>query len=760
MSTVYLAIQLSVAREVALKVMSPVLNADPVFSERFQREANIVGQLSHHNIVSIYDIGRHKNLNYIAMDYLPGGSVHSKMSQGLSGHEAMRITREVAGALHHAHDKGYIHRDIKPENILFRDDSSAVLSDFGVAKTVSSSSRMTNAGTVVGTPHYMSPEQARGKPVDGRSDIYSLGIVFYEMLTGSVPYQAEEAVAIAIKHLTAPTPKLPPQYAIYQKILNKLLAKDPGDRFQCGQDLIDAVDEIEATLTGSRTPHLTATDASGVQILPLFKALALTSYAVIAMQMGKLARYIMSWRWTPKRGIYRRPDTSVTEVMAPETGDTRATIVSTRIQRAAHYQTVSSIKYRIFSATTVLAIVVSLIWAAFSVSLQKLDLEFEKSIPSNIAHYANLTASYILSQDSDPQPEETSAPSEVIIAVPAKAEPSQQSSTPKPLAEKPAEPAPAPKFALQVDVKPENATVRILNIAQTYYPGIPLLPGRYNIEVSFKGYDTVQQWVEIDRAPLTPKFSLRKTPVPGAQFANELKSGGTGPEMVIIPAGSFIMGRNQVNNATPTRKVRIKNPIAVSKFEITFADFERFTAATGYKRPSDNRWGSGSRPVINVSWVDARAYTDWLKNSTGRKYRLPSESEWEYIARAGTSSDYWWGEGGKSAKKANCRRGCDSDYSGIFSGKSAPVGSYQGNSFGIHDTAGNVSEWVQDCFVGHYLNAPRDGSAIEQKDCKNRSIRGGSLKDSSAKLASYMRGSLPENKRESHVGFRVVVDLY
>lgn len=156
MSTVYLAIQLSVGREVALKVMSPALNADPVFSERFQREANIVGQLSHPNIVSIYDIGRYKNLNYIAMDYLPGGSIHDKMTTGLSTQESLRITKEIALALDHAHDKGYIHRDIKPENILFRENDAAVLSDFGVAKTVSTASRMTNAGTVVGTPHYLS----------------------------------------------------------------------------------------------------------------------------------------------------------------------------------------------------------------------------------------------------------------------------------------------------------------------------------------------------------------------------------------------------------------------------------------------------------------------------------------------------------------------------------------------------------------------------------------------------------------------------
>src|SRR3954467_3640701 len=194
MSTVYLAIQISVGRIVALKVMNPGLTSDPAFNERFQREATIVGQLSHPNIVAIYDIGREADLNYIAMDYLPGGSVHDKMINGLTGEEALRVTKEVANALDHAHEKGYIHRDIKPENILFRADNSAVLSDFGVAKGIVGVSRMTHVGTVVGTPHYMSPEQTRGQPTDARSDLYSLGVVFFEMLTGALPYQGEDAV--------------------------------------------------------------------------------------------------------------------------------------------------------------------------------------------------------------------------------------------------------------------------------------------------------------------------------------------------------------------------------------------------------------------------------------------------------------------------------------------------------------------------------------------------------------------------------------
>src|SRR5690625_6186675 len=145
------------------------------------------------------------------------------MASDTIAHESLQITGQEAKALDNAHQKGYIHRDIKPENILFREDGSAVVTDFGVAKTVRSASRMTNAGTVVGTPHYMSPEQTRGKPVEGRADIYSLGVVFYEMLTGQMPIQAEEAVAVAVQHLTAPIQRLPSQYQPYQKIIDKQL---------------------------------------------------------------------------------------------------------------------------------------------------------------------------------------------------------------------------------------------------------------------------------------------------------------------------------------------------------------------------------------------------------------------------------------------------------------------------------------------------------------------------------------------------------
>jgi len=768
MSTVYLAIQLSVGREVALKVMSPALNADPIFSERFQREANIVGQLSHPHIVAIYDIGRYKNLNYIAMDYLAGGSVHDKMANGLSAQEALRIIQEIANSLDHAHEKGYIHRDIKPENILFREDGASVLSDFGVAKTVSSASKMTNAGTVVGTPHYMSPEQARGKPVDGRSDIYSLGVVFYEMLTGSVPFRAEEAVAIAIKHLTAPIPTLPPQHSLFQPVLNKLLAKDPDDRYQRGREVVEAINNLNNTLSGNSTRYLTDTEPTAVQIFSLFKALLLTSYAALAAQTSELFSYLFSWRWNPKRGLYRHPKVIVTEIHSDNsTGEAnRATVVSTRIQRAAHYQAMKSPGLGWGLRISALGALLCLIWSAFSIALQRYQLPGEQQLPSAI-HSAALRSSQQLHLWFNPPPPAGGATAETNGLVHRTTKETEakenkaQLKTPPPKAEPIAldAPLPPPSFAINVKVEPENATIRILNIRDRYYPGIKLLPGRYHVEVSNKGYDKEEQWLTLENEDLNLKVSLRKTPVPGAVFHNQLGKQGKGPAMVIIPAGNFNMGDSSNSESAPVRRVRFKQPFAISQYEITFADFDKYSKASGTRKLSDNRWGRGSRPAINLSWHQAQSYVKWLRKNTGRKYRLPSESEWEYVARAGKTGNFWW-KGDDAKGRANCRRGCESKYSGLFNTKTAPVGSYKANPFKIFDSAGNVAEWVADCYQNHYLGAPRDGSAISSGQCTLRSSRGGSIKSTSHELSVHKRHKREATKGYSDVGFRVAVDLY
>jgi hypothetical protein len=250
MATVYLAVQQSVDREVALKIMSPALLADPNFGERFLREAKIAAKLHHRHVVGIHDVSRHGDYHYIAMEYLGGGPVLHKDGNPRPVSFALRVSREIATALDYAHKKGFVHRDVKPDNILLRDDGSSALTDFGIARALDSAARMTKTGAVVGTPHYMSPEQARGRPVDGRSDLYSLGIVLYELLVGRVPYNADDSLAIGIMHITEPVPVLPDSIAALQPLMSRMLAKQPEDRYQDGQELAAAIAEFAHRVGG------------------------------------------------------------------------------------------------------------------------------------------------------------------------------------------------------------------------------------------------------------------------------------------------------------------------------------------------------------------------------------------------------------------------------------------------------------------------------------------------------------------------------
>lgn len=246
MSTVYLAVQESLGRQVALKVMAPALVADRSFGERFLREARTVAQLTHQNILAVYDIGSIGHRYYLAMEYVSGGDLKQCIRQGaLPPEQALAILKQVASALGYAHQKGFVHRDVKPENVLFREDGTAVLADFGIAKAIGSGTRMTGVGMSIGTPHYMSPEQARGKEVDGRSDLYSLGVVLFEMLTGRVPYDAEDTLAIAFAHVNNALPQFPAALSSYQPLLDLLLAKDPAGRFADAGDLMAAIERLQ-----------------------------------------------------------------------------------------------------------------------------------------------------------------------------------------------------------------------------------------------------------------------------------------------------------------------------------------------------------------------------------------------------------------------------------------------------------------------------------------------------------------------------------
>jgi formylglycine-generating enzyme required for sulfatase activity len=240
---------------------------------------------------------------------------------------------------------------------------------------------------------------------------------------------------------------------------------------------------------------------------------------------------------------------------------------------------------------------------------------------------------------------------------------------------------------------------------------------------------------------------------PGAAFSDRLSTGESGPSMLELYADSFEMGGGPTSpnfDERPRHPVSLKR-FAMSKNEITFRDYDRFARATGRPRPRSTGPGRAARPVVNVSWRDAVAYTEWLSAQTGHSYRLPSEAEWEFAARSGTISRYWWGNEVGEAN-ANCFD-CGSEWSGR---ETAPVGSFPASPFGLHDLAGNVREWVQDCYVAGYENAPADGRAVDSPRCEQRVVRGGSFASASPKLRVTTRDQAEPDTRLDDLGFRVV----
>jgi serine/threonine protein kinase len=220
-----------VARKVLRQI--PDVNDESIAAfDRFLQEYEMIAGIDHPNIVKIYDLGVADDHAHIAMEYLDAGDLRQRISERIMAAAAVKYVREIASALARIHEVGILHRDLKPGNIMLRRDNSIALIDFGLAKRLRLHMEITGSGEIFGTPYYMSPEQGHGNPVDERSDIYSLGVIFYEMLTGDKPYQADTAMGIIYKHARAPIPLLPTRLAEYQSLLNMMLAKDPEDRLQ------------------------------------------------------------------------------------------------------------------------------------------------------------------------------------------------------------------------------------------------------------------------------------------------------------------------------------------------------------------------------------------------------------------------------------------------------------------------------------------------------------------------------------------------
>ena len=252
MAHVYRAVQKSLERPVALKILNPLHSNTPQFTQRFLNEGRIVAALNHSNIVTIHDIGVENGVHFIAMELLGGGDLKQRIRAGIPVDTALQYLETIAGALGAAHRKSIVHRDVKPANVLFRADGTLVLSDFGIAKRLGGDD-LTITGSTIGSPHYLSPEQARGQPVDARADVYSLGVVLFEMLTRRKPYRGASDIDTVLMHVNEPLPRLPAEYATLQPLIDRMLAKKPDDRLPGADAVVAAVREARAAWRGDAT---------------------------------------------------------------------------------------------------------------------------------------------------------------------------------------------------------------------------------------------------------------------------------------------------------------------------------------------------------------------------------------------------------------------------------------------------------------------------------------------------------------------------
>ncbi len=244
MSRVYLAERLDDDTTVVLKILDGELAQDVETVQRFVQEAALIAELDSPYVVKIYEQGFTNRYGFIAMEFFSRGDLKQRIDNGISTADARAYAVQIGSALEAIHEAGIVHRDLKPANIMFRADDSLALADFGISKRIGGTMDLTMTGSVLGTAHYMSPEQGRAGPVDTRADLYSAGIILYEMLVGERPFDGDSASGIIYQHLNADIPRLPAEIEQFQTVVDRLLAKDPDERYQRGSELVEALSAI------------------------------------------------------------------------------------------------------------------------------------------------------------------------------------------------------------------------------------------------------------------------------------------------------------------------------------------------------------------------------------------------------------------------------------------------------------------------------------------------------------------------------------
>ena len=718
MSYVYLGVQVSLDRQVAIKVMAPEAMADEKSKQRFEQEARTIAKLEHPSIVGIHEVGRSpQGLMYYVLPYLAKGHLGQRDFTNDEA-RATEVLRSLLSALEYAHARGIVHRDVKAENVLFDNADRPLLTDFGIALAKRDSTRITTAGLAVGSGGYMAPEQARGEAVDGRADLYSVGVLAFELLTGHLPYLSGDPLGLALMHAQDPIPRLPPEKKHWQAFIDRAMAKSPDNRYRNAQQMLSALNQAAGKERPGPAPTPIA-EPSSAYVSPRVapsrrRAIPMPVLIGIPLVVLALLAFFLfrphSAEAPKKSDFFTGQDAATAPavpapaaVPAPQVDTAAATPPVSDVASAATVSAPPAVvpapvappaaTTTIATPTTADVAAVAPLFAKVSAQVTVTTLDYDPTQPG--AHELSLAQQQLKQKRLSAPPGDNAADSLLAAHKAAPTNPDVATMSDKLIGAFAGNVADAIKANHDDSAKSayQHAAKFARQVGRSNSPawtalraGLkPLLMARLDKSAQAMDFTAVAKAkslaaaLELTQADLEPAWSrasiVPKLPNPGDLLKSE------GPAMVLVT----------VPNEGRTG-------LAVMREEVTRGEYASFVAATHRAASkcgnalqaffgSKHNWSdpgisqTNAHPVVCVSQADARAYASWMNSrSGGQHYRLPTALEWRAIVDYRSNGD-------------PCRGGqinCGNQHGTAAGSGFAP------SPLGIQDLHGNVSEWLAD----------------------------------------------------------------
>jgi len=748
MATVYKARQLNLNRLVAIKVVHPNLIHDTEFLNRFHREAQMAASLNHPNIVMIFDEGSLNGVHFIAMEYLEGKDLHCILQERgkLSVEQTVSIIKPIAEALDFAHSKGLVHRDVKSANILVTDSGRPVLTDFGIAHAASGT-KITQAGSVIGTPEYMSPEQAEGKDLDGRSDIFSLGIVMYECLTGKVPFKGDNPLTTIYGIINESTPSIK---SLNNKIPGWLdsivmcsLSKTPDGRFPTGRILSEHLNERK-TPSGSfkklqgkpvkakparqaSKPPANKSNKALIGLIVLFAIITITSTFLYFSQRSD--GYMNSSKESRSdqeelTGIVSLPDISgiVNDASIlysdKKYDEALAKYKEAQVLQPDNQQVANKIKEIgdiISNRNEVQKLTVSA------------DRFFGKNDLSNARNdYAKILEIENQNEHARKQLAVLDQKLGAISVLQNKKNFFRYRAKGDSLFRKQQYEKAKTEYEKANRIRTNDSINDILGTIQIYLTNNEVDSDNLVIKASKNlsaGKLSLAKDELAEALKLQPGNSMIAKRLDSLDNAIQLRiQSEINNNMIPVQGGSFEMGSDiSADDQKPVHRVTLSS-FRIDKYEVSVKQYRLFCEYKGLAMPAAPKWGwKDDEPVVNIKWEDARAFAIWAGK------RLPTEAEWEYAALGGVSSTGNKYSGSNSA-------GAVATYNQMTVTKPKPVESNSPNELAIFNMSGNVWEWCSDFYGAEYYKNANQDNPKGPATGSYRVIRGGAWKTSTKEI--------------------------